>query len=457
MSRLPLQSALICLLAAGLAPQARADEDPNAKQVKQLYKKIASIVLGEKDAKNITGQPTNLLILATPGIPVAQFDKTSDEDLDLLYQLADVVPKANPHFIPNGEWRYSSIFKKIIEYKQMLPNPPEMLTEAEDARLKAARAALNPDADGNIINAYNKYLAPYQAAVETFDAATKNGKTPGTAIQQAKANALKDLQTLGFKNDVETYRQTIQQLTSKNGAPWWQSLSDRLTNAERGDSYQASFFPPPDTWYNADSKDWMEVTYKTSEGRDESQEKTSKINAEVEGSYDAVSVKMAFKKEDRNLDSLLSQADTEISFKLKRVIIFRKWMDEDVFLNRNYYLPKSLDNGVMSYGNFRDNARNEPPMPVYVKSLFLVKDLVIKAKLDQKLRSEWDKLIAANARVTVGPITVSGGYSTSDKGHRANAYLTEAGINTPGVQILAFLATVPPRFPNPDKKYGNLQ
>jgi hypothetical protein len=298
---------------------------------------------------------------------------------------------------------------------------------------------------------FNKYMDTYLQAVAARDAATKGGRTAPYSLTQAVTTAKNNME--GTKNKVATFQQTIQQLTSKDGKPWWASLGDRLTAAQRGDSYQTSFFPPAHTWSDPESKDWMKFTFKASESIDHLSAKDQKINAELEGSYDAVSVKMDFNKNDRSLDSLLSQKDTEVTFELKRVLIMRRWLDEGVFTNRYYYLPDTVGGGKMSYGSFAKNAQRNPPMPVYVTSFFLVRNLVIKANADEKVRHEWDNAISANAKVTIGPITVSGGYSNSDKGHTQLAKVTKEGIETEGVQILGFLGVIPPEFPKPDEKY----
>lgn len=428
-------------LAAGLVvltAQAPAHAQEAAGGLAKLYGNLSAVLCQGTDASSI-------LIMSSPGLPLSQsFDTTNDDDLDILNTLADYVPKAGPYFMPNGGQRYSVIYKTILDQNQRaLPVP---LSQAEKDQLAADRKLVSPDSPER--QAYDKYSDRYDEALTNFENAQQGGKTPSQSVIKKKNDALKDWGNNGYKKDIEAATDRIRMLTSKDGGAWWTMLNDKLSGAQKGDNYTATYFPKANTWNDMTLTDWTSFKFKTSDTSKSTSSSASSIQAAASYSRGPVDVGVSFSKDDFTADQALDASDFEISFEIKRVNIYRKWMDVNVFSNNTWWWPNSVHLGTLSFGNLKDNIGKAPAMPCLVTSFFLCRKLTMKSKFFSDHASQFSHSMDVHAHVSVGPFSASGGYSKKDTGTQAKTSLAEGAISCDGVQIIGYLATIPPACPS---------
>lgn len=470
-----------CLLAAGSQAPLKADD--TEQQLGLLYQKLNLVLGGTQVDKN------SELILASPGIPLGKdFNPdTDDDDADLLMEQADVIPKANQFFVECKGYTYSRLYQQIIENKQSLPNPPDPPDPRDDAALKAAQAkvadgsdlrtqfdAANDDyqtklADWVNSDATAKAMKMYAAAVAQLpmptdpDARLKHLQDLRDAMT-AKANAesasrsAQSAYTLAFnklagpQNLLKVAFNTIQEITSKSGGAWWTSVRDRFHAAEKSaDHYTVSFFPPASGW-NTPSNDWTKFTYKTGEKVTSTSSQTSAINAAIGYHKGTTNADGSFSKDDFNADAMMAAKDFTCTFEIKRVNIYRRWWDPDVFTNQNWFLPKAVGNHstMLSYGDFKTNRDKDPALPVYVTAFYLIRNLEMTSSYISEHSSEFSHAMGMDAKVEVGPFSVSGGYHTKKTGTNSDNKINGNSISCPGIQIIGYMAACMPACPNPN-------
>jgi len=429
------------LLVAGLQAPLRADgaADQVKGQLDQLYGVLAATLTG-KGLDNKT-----LLILASPGKPVSQdFDDTNDADAEILNQLADVVPKANGSFVPNGEWTYSGIYKMIMDNHQTLGQ--SALTKAEQDRLDQAQAWMAPDSD--TMDKYTKYQTAYLDLLGQKEQAEQGGKTAPASLL-GKVNTARG-QFVGWQNTFDKHANTIRELTAKGGGAMWTGFANKFENGLRGSTYKASYFPAAKTWNNASDTSWLKVTVRGDDKASDTSSSSTSITAAIGYRKGAIDIGGDFSKNDFNADAALNDKSYQISFEVKRVSIPRPWLDYSVFYNRAWSLPANVYRGSFSLGTAKDNATNEVPMPTYVTTFFLVRNLVIYSSFFTSRMNDQMHSMGIHAHAEVGPFSISGGYDKRDTGHHDDSHFSDGKVECPGVQIIGYMASIPPKFPDPD-------
>ena len=431
------------LLVLGPAAPARGSDpvtvDAEA-QMTELYKKMAITLGGSLDAGS-------MLVLAAPGLMLTEdFDGENNlDDQGILNDTVDTIPKASAMFSANGGARYSDLYRKIVENRQFPPQFRQELTASERNDLAAA-IALTSDSSPEK-KAYNKWFDIYWAAVAEADNAEQS-KARNAAMLRAKVGkAATDWISNGYKTQITAALGRIQSLTAKSGDAWWGSLQEKMAKTVSVGGYlPAAFFPRPSSW--AKDEGWTSITFTYGEKADSGKSRSEAIKAAVQGAHSWFSMDASFTKEDFEAKSLMAHKDLQVSMQVKRVNVYRRWFDQDVLRNQYWDLPTAVSGGAISYGTLARNARAPlPAMPLYVSSIFLVRNLTLKTRIDKAEMSAFLHAMSVKARIGLGPFTLSGGYDKRDKGHENKSAVSEVGITAAGLQIAGYLGTVPPRCP----------
>ncbi len=345
-----------CLIVAGYHAPLRADDtaDKDAEsQMDELFKTLAISLQGG------TPSPNAQLTLMSPGLALSRGFNAAKNDADkqILKELVDTIPLAEPKYVANGTSKYSDVTRMVLENHQLTTKIE--LSPDEKARLAKARAITNDDSPEQ--QAYEKYKRAYFDATDAMDAASMGGKQPSSRIKSDVADAQKKWVANGYKNEIDAAYNVIQQLSSKDGTAWWQSMADRFTTSKEEDgSMKVSFFPDPGKW---SSSAWTTITFKYGQKADSSKMTSESVKASVSGSYRWFSTDSSFSKDDVNAKDLMSHKDLSLSFEVLRVNIYRPWLPEDIFRNRYWTLPRSVGGGVISYGTIQRNRKDKPLMP----------------------------------------------------------------------------------------------
>ncbi len=436
MNRKVLTPLVICLLAAG--SQAVAQSKPASQRAEdgmtKLYMQLNNLLFG-------VGNSKSMLILQRPGTMLPDdFSETSREQKVMLNDIVDAVPMANPNFVANGNMRYSTIFRAIAQNAQ--PVTRVTLSAEEQALLKAAKAHVTNKAN---VQQYEKFREAYWEALANEEAATQNGKEPSNIYKQKKAAAKLKWETEGGKVEFEKQAQILRSLGAKSGDAYWQALNERLEAASVDHNYGTSFYPQPKDWKTNDG--WTDVTFDYAKKVDENKMSKEAINASVKGSHSWFSIDAKFSKTDYSASSLMDHEDLKISFKVKRVNIYRSWFDDLVLKNEAWTLPAMVGFKEISFGDLVANRNKTCAMPVLTTAMLLVKDLKLDTKLDAAELSEYQNKMSVKAKIGLGPFTLAGGYDKTQAGKKSNTTFSTTGVSAPDVQILGLIGTAPDRSP----------
>ena len=445
---------LMVLLAVGLAAPAQDSSDKTQKQMTKLYTKLAlTLNNGKPPLVNTVGNtsPESMLILSMPGIPIAT-DRKSDDPLyqnylDLLNMLGDQIPLAQPTMVASAQ-TYSNLYGLILSSKLPLPFPPNPLQKKDQDILDAALAETKDD---------NPDMQEYTAAQKEYNdkLSAKNDWMDSHPGRRPNSNLTDDLATAKAK--VERYQNTIykdlqviQTYTAQTGLPYWESLQKKYDAAasESGATYETDYYPDPDTWGSDDG--WMEFHFKGGDKITASKAQQTNIDASLSGHAGKLSIDAKFAMNSLDASDLMNDDNFALSFQIKRVSIYRNWLDFNVFSNSNWTWMDSHDQGQLSYGTIAQNATQACKMPVYTTTLFLARKIHITAKSAMDFQSKHNDELKAGATVTLGPWTVSGGYDRVRGSAFTKSTFSDTGIDCDGVQIIGWLGVIPPKSPNPD-------
>ena len=143
--------------------------------------------------------------------------------------------------------------------------------------------------------------------------------------------------------------------------------------------------------------------------------------------------------------------DDSLSFEIKRVEIFRPWLNPDVFANKYWMFDKDFSLKTISLGTFDLNKTDPPPaIPAVPTAFLLIKNIHLVAKDVKKLSTEVKNALSESASISIGPISFSGSHDASSDHAKKHYALDKVGLHSNGIQILAVLATCLPKSPNPD-------
>jgi hypothetical protein len=126
---------------------------------------------------------------------------------------------------------------------------------------------------------------------------------------------------------------------------------------------------------------------------------------------------------------------------------YRPWFVSNIFDRHDWYLLKS---GKISYGSVEENRKQDPLMPVVVESFFLIRNLTLTSSWFKEHKAEFAKKIEAHAKVDVGPFSGSFDFLKKDEGKSGESSFDDGSITAPGIQIIAYLGSIPRLAPDPD-------
>lgn len=486
MNRFFQRSLVATLAAVGLAsPHLRAqDADPNVQQMVALYNKIALALQGGKP------DDKNLVSLAYPGLQISEgFTQADEVDRNMLYQLFDQIPSVTTVYQPSSQ-TYSSVYAHILNDQDHTTTKP---SDSEEKALQAALALVAPESE-TFIN-YQTYERKYLAAQNDRDSAVGNYENAmedqklfrrsadevknmsddqrktylaekqalDRAVTDARAaklqaeadfvNADNAWKSTGKKGAILSAYNTINNVSNMDAGAWWTQLRNRFKLGERGGGqfHNVEFFPSPDTWNKApvDGKEdptWVKISFKASEAIN-----TSAAGSTVAGGSLAIRAGKLNIRANAGFAKAMNEAATaengfEMTFKVKKVAVFRPWMEMLVFKNENWWFNRNYPNDIVAFGNLAKQS-DKLLMPLYNHTIILCKDVVMKGKSFSKVASAYQASLTAGGSVSYGPVAIAANYDARDRHTKKVAKVSETGIEAPGVQILGYISSVVDRSP----------
>ena len=456
-----LASTLVLALVLGGSPMVRA-EDPGDIMLQRLYLKICNVIIDKNDKNTKV-----VFSYANPGIAMKENINTSAlEDMKDVLIITDKVWAPTP-VANDTHLKVSDQYGLIMAHNVCAKTKPDPKEQAEFNELSRKLTEDEPwrEAYFKYQGAYIEALADYQDEQSEYarlSAKLPDGSRPPTPsagkMNKAKIkrdNALRDWELKGFKGQWEKAQNTLRELRNVDQSTWWNELMSRYDDRKAPQSQiyvAADFIPSPDTW--KEDGGWVNFSFTTTE--------TFKKDATRTEDWDS-SLKVGFGKFGGNgkVKSLLTTTDitdssksSTISFKLKRVLISRPWLNWGVFTNQAWTFKEDYGKKgqivVSSGATVKDAENAKAILPSVSESLVLIKDFVVKGKVATDIENQVKKSTTSDGGGNYGPF-VSGkfNYKNSSDTKTNTSKTAEDEISSGGIMVIGYLSTLVPKSPDP--------
>jgi hypothetical protein len=442
---------------------ADAPASPAPDAMTRLFAKLEAVMLGNPDPK--TG-PAGQIIMAVPGFPIpdAGLDSTNPGDMVFLNNTLDAIPGKSLYYVDSGK-TYSGVYADILNNSMV---PAANYTAADLAQMDILKKDLDPA--GEKMKAYTLHQAAYNAAVSLLNSftypldpkqkVTTSLPNPDGSAGEPKdysraeavailSRARNDWNNFGFKNLIETDENNLNTYNNRGSGQWWNSLTTLMsTHMADTNSPVVITYPKPENW--GSNCTWTKFTFSKSD-----QVKSSSANSksvEAAASYSGggfnLSASGAWSKE--NQSAFAGDASTSIEVELARVVVYRPWMDTNVFHSKAWDYQGTLlsDNNTSVVSDGGDLLHNTGIMPLIIDQVWLARNLKVHGHWATLAADAMKQNINANLAVSYGPFALTGSYSQSDESHNWSSHAIDDGIEADGIQAIAFLCSVVPPCPS---------
>ncbi|MBV9959394.1 MAG: hypothetical protein JO360_13290, partial [Acidobacteria bacterium] len=397
--------------------------------------------------------PQSLLAIYNPGqyIPPNMDPIKNKDDNYALSVLFNVVPQFSWVFTPAAS-TVSNVYDSILQYKEA---PISNLTPDQKKKLQEAEQTLEADSEK-----YSEYELKYYEALDAYDAAyatAANGGAPiPRSIKLKLASALRSWEGLGHKSAVESAIAVISIYEALEPENFWFQLRERYNKgtleADLGSEFQVvGFSPPYRNWFG--DAGWTDFTFTQTDMDNQRNSESLGVSGNLDGSFGIFRISGDGSFEQDSKFVKIDQTDLSFSCKLMRVSFDRSWMNPLVLSSRAWRWAK----GTPTYGSklstggdiFGDVAPTGD-MTVIPTAAILSKDLVINGKFNQTQVEEFNRAIAANASVGIGPFSISGRFNMENNTGSEKGTIAVNGITAKDVQVIALICQLLPESPDPD-------
>lgn len=308
--------------------------------------------------------------------------------------------------------------------------------------------------------AYNNCMGDYFARAKAYNALQIQAEEPGASPASvkefnlngpiARQEAIKALQAWeaeGNKGNVEEARSRKMILCGSGPATVYAQMKNDLTLARRestlGNYYSTYFFPlnlfgPRITWTKFRATNENLHTYASKD--------QSAWGGGVEAKYGLFSVSGSVDHKSGDTSYQGDYSKFGLTVELIQVPLLRTWFNPGIFKNRNW--KWRTGNEMISSGGDKDVASDL--MPAYPTSFIMARNLRITMDTKNERNRKAISQLTTSASGGWGPFRVKGHYEQfSDKSNQ-DMKITDEGIESKGMQIIAFVCERVPKSPNPD-------
>ncbi len=434
-------------LALGVTPR---EEDP------QIVEMIGGpLPRGGTGLPAIAGgdDPQSLLAVFNPGqyIPPNMDPVTKKDDRYALSVLFDAVPQFSWVYKPAAS-PVSNTYDSILKYKEA---PISNLTPEQKQKLEEADVIVNEY--GGV---YNQYELAYYQALDAYDAAYATWVNGGPPIPRTTLLKLESAYQawvgLGHKNAYESAIAVIGAYEGLEPQKFWKDLSTRYDRGTEYSGGNSSFqvvgmSPPYKTWFQ--DTGWTEFTFTQNDMDNQRNSEAIGVSGNLDMTYGIfrVSGDGSFQQDSKYVK--IDQTELNFSCKLMRITLDRGWMNPLVLSSRAWRWAKGTPvygSKLSTGGDIFDDVAPTGNMTVIPTAAILSKDLVVTGVLNKTQVEEFNREIAANASVGIGPFSIAGRFNMENHPGSEKGNIAANGIKAPDIQIIAFICALLPESPNPD-------
>lgn len=426
------------------------------------------------------------LEFATKGLAGA----TGAETRSLLAQASDFAKLVNLVPDPSGIYNEAqqqatfdqtgsilwNTYSNALNFSEVASSP---LTPAEKADLekfakllRTTRTNLVTGAeeavDGPVLVAYNDKKQKYQRAALAYNTkriAALNSDSPAVVADWALNASLyildvegarDDWAASGYRNEVNTMRGRIDQITRRDLTLLKASLLNQLERAKQTDLVSGSdffftSFVPGD--FAASTDGWTEFTFTEANYSTYSSYKTNSWSDGGSAGWGPWSARVKASGSSSSTNSSVDVGNFNMSFWFTQVPISRPWFSPEFLTSQAWRFRSGLGLSPLSDGA-------QPPtgqLVAYPTTAIFVRDVLIDFNELHNSASTYTSQISAGGGASYGPFSLSGSYSRSTGSQSFNSTMTGQGLKVGGMQLIGFKCSILPTSPNPDPGITNWQ
>jgi hypothetical protein len=315
--------------------------------------------------------------------------------------------------------------------------------------------------DGPVLVAYNDKRKKYQSAALIYNnkrIAALNSDSPAVVADWALNaslyqldvdNAKDDWVTNGFRNDVDSMRAFIDQVTRRDLTLWKASLLNQLDRAKQTDLVSGSdffftSFVPDD--FAASTDGWTEFTFAESNFSTYERSETNSWSASGRAGWGPWSARVQASGSSTSTNSSIDVSNFNMKFLVTQVPLSRPWFSPEFLTNSAWRFKTGLGMSPLSNGA-------KPPtgqLVAYPTAAIFVRDVVVDFNELHNAASSYTSQFSAGGGVSYGPFSLGGSYSRSVGTRSFNSRMTAQGLEVDGMQLIGFKCAILPISPNPD-------
>jgi hypothetical protein len=405
---------LCCLCLAG-------QDRPDDRLLDFMYAKFAA------SFTQSSGQSAEFLVLAVPGVPLTPSELANPSYISTML---DQVPLPSRIFHPSG-YLYSALYGKVMEQAAVTRY---RVAADRNLALKAKRLIFDRSRSGQVTREYAAYLRYEAEYAEALDALTiareearGTGKPVPPGLDEAVTTARQTWEKRGSKLKVDHALKALHKTYATNAQVLFEELRSQFEAAQESPAEDGQRWlpvlanPPVEDWLSG--KGWYPWAFHQSDYRPGARRAAGPLPpGRIQG--------------DGPIPAGWTPAMT-LTVELKRVNIYRPWMDQAIFSAHTWQLLPSAGIRLLSTGNPADP--DPGPMPILVTGILLARKLTLTGySADSNPRKPAGRL---------GPFSLAGARPVAAPSGGGTA------ITVPDPQIIAFFCRTVPRSPAPDPKY----
>jgi hypothetical protein len=400
----------------------------------KMYLKLCSIIQGPKP------DPRVLVSMANPGLPIPSkgLDPALDSDMVVLQNTLDTIPTPTAMYGASLN-TYTSVYDRIMRTHQVNPVP---MSAAELAELTELQALVKEDSPKMIqYCTFRDAWEDSRLGLEEADGlARASGKNVSDILRDRVVNNLQKWDTDGHRPEIESALERIRNISNKSGLAWWNELNRRFQKINSPTTLHVETFPKPQDWGKGGT--WTNFTFSSTEAYNEESYAHKDVEAAANIHYGKLTASGSGSwSKTEEASNALNSAST-ISFDLKRVAVYRPWLEGSIFSNTTWNLTGNI---ISNGATVKDLAGD---MPLILNQIILCKNLKITGSWVKAAKAKMEQDIKAKLDVTYGPFSLSAAYNQKDKNSRSAMTSTDESISAKGVQIIGFVSTIVPKAPN---------
>lgn len=414
----------------------------------------AVVYLFDRLSKTFCPTSDHKLLLVWPGMCLPDIkSKPSLDDYAALSQLVNTVPMNELTYRPSLQ-KAPDLIQYILDNKR---TANVTLTAAEEVQLKRAFDYLHDPKTGEETPNYKRFLEQQAIYDQTVDDivnrsfianANRTIATEAPILVNRQREALAAFRSNGYYDEVHAQFKTIDTLSNRDKNVWWHHFRNQFALQRSRTSSGATFphteyVPDLDAWLNTDH--WTTIRF---DSKTLANLKPTDLSIAPDR-VPTVPLITLGSLENKNLPGF------SISVEVKRVLIERPWLDNELFRCRAW----KIDGVPPASAGLTVHKNSPSDMPLLITSILLARNIAIDLG-DFTTQAEAERTLRFD---NFGPVTLHGallfGRGKADAICRLSGTYKDgkqvfgSGITYPGEEIIGFICDQVPNSPNPDPKY----